>query len=105
MNSEIIKANNEESKLPLLFPESPSAAPRPILPKGKNWKLFDLDSLEISRQLTLIEAGIFVKILPHELYKGEWLVKNRKSRAGNVRTMTSFSTSVKVLCRWTGSLN
>lgn len=72
---------------------------KPILPKSlKKFSLFDLDPLEIARQLTLIESSMFEKIQPTELLKQEWS-KKENSLAINVRLMTAMSTKVYIcLC-------
>lgn len=68
--------------------------PNPILPKSiKRFKLYDLDPLEIARQLTLVESNMFSKIQPIELLKQEWS-KKQDSISVNVRMMTAMSTKV-----------
>jgi hypothetical protein len=79
----------------------PEEYQQPILPKSlKRFTLLDVDPLEIARQLTLIEMGIFLKIQPIELMKQEWSKKNTTSLAVNVRAMTAMSTKITgwVIC-------
>jgi son of sevenless len=48
--------------------------PPPILPKNpKKPKLLDIDPLELARQLTILESGLYQKIRPMEC-----LVRSRK---------------------------
>ena len=72
-------------------------SPKSILPRSKNWGLLDLDTLEVARQLSLIESSIFQKIRPVELLKQEWLVKKRPSKAVHIKAMTALSTKVCIL--------
>ena len=68
--------------------------PKPILPKLKSWKLYDIDKREVSRQICLIEMELFLKITPDELLKQKWATKNKNTGALNVRALVSFSTKV-----------
>lgn len=51
-------------------------APPPVLPDPniptENWQLLDLDPLEISRQLTLIDYEYYYKIQPKECLNQNW---------------------------------
>jgi len=58
----------------------------------KKLSLLDLDSVEIARQLTIVESKRFCAIRPHELLGLEWTKK--KGRAENVLAMSRFSTNL-----------
>jgi hypothetical protein len=58
----------------------------------KRFTLLELDSVEIARQLTIIESRRFCAIQPHELLGLEWTKKN--GRAKNVLAMSRFSTNL-----------
>lgn len=82
--------------------------PNPILSKSQqgllnNWKsggscpsFLDFDPLEIARQLTLKQMGIFCSILPEELLGSQWMKKSGAS-SPNVKAMSSFSTDLSNL--------
>ncbi|CAL1713340.1 unnamed protein product [Somion occarium] len=56
----------------------PNAPPAPILPKSsKKLKLLDIDPVELSRQLTLMEATLYKKIRPMEC-----LQRSREAKPG-----------------------
>jgi son of sevenless len=53
--------------------------PLPIIPKAsKKLKLPDFDSLEVARQLTMIEYQLYMKIRPSEC-----LMRSREQRSDN----------------------
>ncbi|KAJ3273412.1 hypothetical protein HDV01_004482 [Terramyces sp. JEL0728] len=86
---------------PKLKRANPQDYQAPILPKNlKRFTLTDLDPLEVARQLTILEANIFMKIQPVELMKQEWSRKNGPSLAINVRGMTAMATKITgwVIC-------
>lgn len=58
----------------------------------KKLSLLDLDSVEIARQLTIVESKRFCAIQPHELLGLEWTKKS--GRAENVSAMSRFSTNL-----------
>ncbi|KAJ3450658.1 ras guanine nucleotide exchange factor i-related [Anaeramoeba flamelloides] len=61
--------------------------PEPKVPKNifsKNLKLFDIDEIEIARQITLIDFEIFSQIKPAELLNCAWSKDKLKHRAKNV---------------------
>ncbi|KAJ3450892.1 ras guanine nucleotide exchange factor i-related [Anaeramoeba flamelloides] len=72
------------------FHQSKSAIeipPEPKVPKNifnKNLSLFDIDELEIARQITLIDFEIFSQIKPAELLNCAWSKPKLKHRAKNV---------------------
>ncbi|KAI1412350.1 ras GEF [Hypoxylon sp. FL1857] len=82
--------------------------PNPVLSKSQqgllnNWKsggscpsFLDFEPLEIARQLTLKQMGIFCSILPEELLGSQWMKKNGAS-SPNVKAMSSFSTDLSNL--------
>ena len=84
-------------------PDTP--LPAPVITKGqltalKNWKhggsnpsILDFDPLELARQITIKESGIFCSILPEELLATEWMKKSG-SVAVNVRAMSTLSTDL-----------
>ncbi|PGH22907.1 hypothetical protein AJ80_02956 [Polytolypa hystricis UAMH7299] len=79
--------------------------PVPIVSKSqlgllKQWRtggqavsILDFDPLELARQLTIKESGIFCMILPEELLGTEWM-KKTGSLAVNVRAMSTLSTDI-----------
>ncbi|KAF4125915.1 RasGEF [Geosmithia morbida] len=58
--------------------------------------LLDFDPLELARQLTLKQMGIFSSILPEELLSSQWM-KNGGAEAPNVKAMSSLSTDISNL--------
>ena len=59
----------------------PSQPPQPILPKSsKKLKLLDIDPIELSRQLTLMEATLYKRIRPIEC-----ILRSRESNPGQLR--------------------
>jgi hypothetical protein len=67
--------------------------PNPILPKSlQKFTLYELDPLEVARQLTIMESNLFTKVKPFELMKQQWTKKD--SKAVNVKAMTSNSTKI-----------
>ena len=71
--------------------------PKPILPKTKSWKLYEVDKREIARQICLVEMDLFLKIKPSELLKQDWASKNKHGIVSNVRNLVSFSTKVRII--------
>ncbi|KAJ6254674.1 ras guanine nucleotide exchange factor i-related [Anaeramoeba flamelloides] len=62
-------------------------APEPKIPKNifsKNLKLFDIDELEIARQISIIDFELFSKIKKAELLNCAWSKEKLKNRATNV---------------------
>jgi son of sevenless len=91
INSDVYGQKNSPKKKRTVRPEE---VPHPILPKSMaRFKFYDLDPLEIARQLTLVESSMFAKIQPIEMMKQEWS-KKQDSLAINVRMMTAMSTKV-----------
>ena len=59
--------------------------PPPIVPRsGKQLKLFDIDPLELARQLTILEWGLFRKLRPMEC-----LQRSREQRPEHIDNITS----------------
>ena len=59
----------------------PSQPPQPILPKSsKKLKLLDIDPIELSRQLTLMEATLYKRIRPMECIQ-----RSRESKPGKLQ--------------------
>lgn len=58
---------------------------------GPPCSIIDFDPLELARQFTIIESGIFCSIQPEELLASEW-TKKVDSKAVNVRAMSTLST-------------
>ena len=59
----------------------PSQPPQPILPKSsKKLKLLDIDPIELSRQLTLMEATLYKRIRPMECIQ-----RSRESTPGKLQ--------------------
>ena len=57
-------------------------------------KFFDLDPLEIARQLTLIEYHLFTAVKPTEFLDQAWMKDDRETRAPNICQMTKWSNHV-----------
>lgn len=90
-----MNAEANDSTLRIRKPVKLDETQPPILPKNlKRFSLFDLDPIEVARQLTLIEMVTFMDIKPVELMKQEWARKNTNSVAVNVRAMTTRSTMI-----------
>lgn len=71
--------------------------PTPILPKNlKKLKLFDIDPLELARQLTLREFKLFQKITPFELLTR----KNRKKKENQHQFINAFIQNSNGLTNW-----
>lgn len=82
--------------------------PQPIITKGQvnllatsksgatSPTIMDFEPLEIARQLTLKQMGIFCSILPEELLGSQWMKKGGVD-APNVKAMSSFSTDLSNL--------
>ncbi|VDB86882.1 unnamed protein product [Peniophora sp. CBMAI 1063] len=80
---------------------SPSEIPRPIMTKAllsrlrtreySNIAVTDFDSLELARQLTLMECAMYCAISPDELLEGSG--EGNTNRAG-VRAMSGLSTTI-----------
>eukprot|EP01103_Thecamoeba_quadrilineata_P017484 TRINITY_DN6226_c0_g1_i1.p1 TRINITY_DN6226_c0_g1~~TRINITY_DN6226_c0_g1_i1.p1 ORF type:complete len:479 (-),score=114.46 TRINITY_DN6226_c0_g1_i1:54-1382(-) len=65
----------------------PINPPRCLVPKKMNSQLLDfsdLPSLEVARQLTLLEFEIFRSIKPRELLRKSWMKPNKEDLAPNV---------------------
>ena len=63
---------------------------------GSAPSILDFEPLEIARQLTIKQIGIFCSILPEELLASQW-TKNNGINAPNVKAMSSFSTDLSNL--------
>jgi len=61
-------------------------APKSLLPKVKGTitKLSDIKTLELARQITLLEYKMFSKIQPQELCEAAWTKKDKETAAPNV---------------------
>ncbi|KAL2261038.1 hypothetical protein VTK26DRAFT_4785 [Humicola hyalothermophila] len=79
--------------------------PPPIISRSQanalaNWKaggssplILDFDPLEIARQLTMKQMGLFCSIVPDELLNSKW-TKLGGAGAPNVKAMSSFTTGL-----------
>eukprot|EP01087_Luapelamoeba_hula_P019616 TRINITY_DN6518_c0_g1_i2.p1 TRINITY_DN6518_c0_g1~~TRINITY_DN6518_c0_g1_i2.p1 ORF type:complete len:720 (-),score=106.27 TRINITY_DN6518_c0_g1_i2:1031-3190(-) len=82
---------------------------RPYLPENiQNDRLtfLDMHPMEIARQMTLIDHGVFVNITPMELFKTAW-AKGDKAKAPHVLEMTERFNKVRCcprMCQWPGML-
>ncbi|OTA98409.1 hypothetical protein M426DRAFT_17443 [Hypoxylon sp. CI-4A] len=88
----------------------PADTPLPNLALSKsqqgllnNWKsggscpsFLDFEPLEIARQLTLRQMGLFCSIVPEELLGSQWMKKNGAA-SPNVKAMSSFSNDLSNL--------
>ncbi|KAK1773856.1 ras guanine nucleotide exchange factor domain-containing protein [Copromyces sp. CBS 386.78] len=82
--------------------------PSPNLSRGQvqalaNWKaggvspsIMDFDALEIARQITIKQIGLFCSITPEELLGSKW-TKNKGVGAPNVKAMSTFTTGLSNL--------
>ncbi|CAB4380587.1 unnamed protein product [Rhizophagus irregularis] len=69
--------------------------PVPILPKNiKKLKFLDIDPLEISRQLTLIECKLYNKIQPVECLDKAWSKEEGGDIAANIKAMIVNSNQI-----------
>jgi son of sevenless-like protein len=68
-----------DAMIKMVVKTSQGAPPPPILPKNsKKIKLLDIDSLELARQITIIESRLYQKIKPMEC-----LQRSREQREGD----------------------
>ncbi|KYK55880.1 Ras guanine-nucleotide exchange protein [Drechmeria coniospora] len=58
--------------------------------------ILDFESVELARQLTIKQMGIFCSILPQELLASQWM-KNGGAEAPHVKAMSSMSTDLSNL--------
>ncbi|TWU78969.1 hypothetical protein ED733_008173 [Metarhizium rileyi] len=63
---------------------------------GTGPTLLDLDPLEVARQLTIKQMGIFCSIVPEELLSSQWM-KRGGVDAPNVKAMSALSTDISNL--------
>ncbi|KAJ3187303.1 hypothetical protein HDU85_006591 [Gaertneriomyces sp. JEL0708] len=73
--------------------------PPPILPRNLNRiKFLELDPLEVARQLTVMESGLYARIMPSEFLKQAWSEtagdKEGKGKSVNVRAMIATSNQI-----------
>lgn len=69
-------------------------APAPIWPKNpKKFKVLDIDTLELSRQLTLMDSQMFQKIKPVECLNKAWSDKD-SDRAANIKAIIELTNRV-----------
>ncbi|KAI1341761.1 ras GEF [Xylariaceae sp. FL0016] len=85
-----------------------ASLPHPILSKSQqnllnNWKsggscpsILDFDPLEIARQITLKQMGVFCSIMPEELLGSQWM-KNGGVDSPHVKAMSGFSNDLSNL--------
>ncbi|KAJ7601115.1 ras guanine nucleotide exchange factor domain-containing protein [Mycena floridula] len=75
---------------------TPSAAPAPIIPKGKaKLKLIDIEPLELARQLTLFESQLYQKIRPTEC-----LQRAREQKSENNDNITVVIQTSNRIANW-----
>ncbi|QUC16194.1 uncharacterized protein UV8b_00435 [Ustilaginoidea virens] len=60
---------------------------------GNGPTILDLEPLELARQLTIKQMGIFCSILPEELLSSQWMKKGG-AEAPNVKAMSALSTDI-----------
>lgn len=83
-----------------LFKERPipnlTDAPTPIQPKKKETPLtvFDMDPLEIARQITILESEIFRSIRCKEFHKVAWAKRNASDIAPNLTELINLSNRI-----------
>ncbi|KAK3493520.1 ras guanine nucleotide exchange factor domain-containing protein [Neurospora crassa] len=90
------------------FLSAETPLPSPNLSRGQvhaltNWKaggvspsIMDFDPLEIARQITIKQIGLFCSITPKELLGSKW-TKNKGVGAPNVKAMSTFTTGLSNL--------
>lgn len=63
---------------------------------GEDLKLkhFDLEPIEIARQMTLVEYELFTAINPTEFLDQAWMKDDKEKRAPNICNMTKWSNHV-----------
>jgi len=66
-------------------PPNPVGVPKP----GHSFNIYSLKSLEIARQMTLLEFELFVKIKPYELIGTAWTGKDGEKNAPNIWKFTN----------------
>ncbi|PWN24152.1 ras GEF [Microstroma glucosiphilum] len=76
----------------LILPES---APPPVLPKTRNIKFLDIDALEMGRQLSLMDHGLYCKIKPAECLGKAWSNADSADRmAAGIKETISTSNQI-----------
>lgn len=90
------------------FVPADAPVPQPIISKSQQHLLtsfrtggtgptvLDLDPLELARQLTIKQMGIFCSIMPEELLASQWMKKGGVE-APNVKAMSALSTDLSNL--------
>ena len=74
---------------------APGPLPAPIVPRNlKKFKLVDIDTLEIARQLTIMDSRLFQRITAQECLSKAW-PKQFNSDATNISTMIDMSNAVR----------
>lgn len=85
-----------------------STPPPPIMPKSNSFKigshtppadlknvpLLDWSTVEVARQMTLIDHALFQKVLPKECFNRAWNSENRRARAPNIHAIIKRSNDV-----------
>ncbi|KAG0665161.1 hypothetical protein C6P46_000258 [Rhodotorula mucilaginosa] len=76
---------------------APGSLPAPIVPRNlKKFKLVDIDTLEIARQLTIMDSRLFQRITAQECLSKAW-PKQFSTDAANISAMIDMSNAVT---RW-----
>lgn len=71
------------------------APPAPIIPKtSKKLKLLDIDPLELARQLTILESGLYQKIRPMECLRRSR--EQKDDHNDNIATVIKTSNRVRL---------
>lgn len=76
----------------------------PIVPRmvpGKPLTLLDIQPLELARQLTIIEANLFVKIKPPEFLNKKWQKDDAETTAPNIGAVISTANALASLIQRT----
>ncbi len=73
----------------------------PTVTQQASLTLFDLDPLELARQISLIEFELFKAISPKECLNQSWMKKDKESLSPNALKLIRWSTSVRVLEMYT----
>ena len=85
------KISNSKEPLQIVLDKAP---PFTLLPKASQYCLMDVDSLELARQVTLLEFDYFKQLRAKEFLKQGWTKKDKEARAPNLLNMIRLSNKV-----------
>jgi len=91
----VLQRKNQDERKQLVFNEPP---PEPKVSIATIFSttlsLFDLDDVEVARQLTIMEFDLFSRIKPYELLNQAWNKPKLRHRAQNVLALINRSTEI-----------